>query len=118
LSDALLDTPGMMSDEKSLTDEAGAAVGKAKWWEVGTSEITECDIWLSTSVGIIEIQAVAAHELGHCWGMQHSEVHSAPMAPVVGSYSPTLDDLAGLIGLYGDCATVQIDKTGNILPGY
>lgn len=104
---------GMQSDEQYLTDEAGAVIGKARWWwPEGSKEISECDIWLSSLAKISEIPAIAAHELGHCWGMQHSQLDSALMAPTVNSPGPTLDDLAGLSDLYGECATVQIDKTG------
>lgn len=107
--------PGMNFDDERLVNEAGAVIGKARWlWPQGSLEISECDIWLSTTADVLSMFNAAIHEAGHCWGLLHSTDFRAVMAPAAITSRPTLDDLAGLAHLYGDCGTVQIDHKGNV----
>lgn len=112
---ALIQRPGMMTQEEFLTDEANTIIGKAQWWwPLGSLEISECDYWLSTSADPVNTFNAATHESGHCWGLRHSKDHRSVMAPSAATSRPTLDDLAGLAHLYGNCAVVQIDHKGNV----
>lgn len=101
--------------EAVVANEAGAVIGKARWlWPQGSLEISECDIWLSTEADLITVLSVAPHESGHCWGLLHSKDLRSIMAPRAATSRPTLDDLAGLAHLYGNCGAVQIDHKGNV----
>lgn len=103
--------------EDRLMNEAGAVVGKARWiWPSGSLGISECDMWYSTSLetDIVGTLNASVHEPGHCWGLLHSKDLRSVMAPTAATSRPTLDDLAGLAHLYGNCGAVQIDHKGNV----
>ena len=107
--------PGMNFDDERVVNTQNAVIGKARWmWPIGSLEIAECDIWLSTKADVVATMSAAVHELGHCWGLLHSKDNRAVMAPNAATSRPTLDDLAGLAHLYGKCGTVQIDHKGNV----
>ncbi len=96
-------------------DEQDTVLANAKWWWITqTQEITECDIWLGTdSLTRYNVVRLVKHELGHCFGLQHSEMNVAIM------YSSPLfnrlhvDDLMGLSELYEQCFPV-VDEWNNL----
>ncbi len=106
-----------------LFEEQGpdATLAQASFSSVG-GRILDCDIRFFGANGLGPIQwhhgveeppadhfdlaTVAIHELGHCLGLGHSEVHGARMYPTVapGRAARHLheDDMAGLRALYGE----------------
>jgi hypothetical protein len=59
--------------------------------------------WFIDSGSGYDIMTVALHELGHVSGLSHSDVDGAVMEAYYGGVrqSPTADDIAGIIAIYG-----------------
>lgn len=68
----------------------------------------------------MDFRTVFAHEIGHCMGLDHSNVDGAVMSPSIseGQWRPLHDDdLAGMRAIYGDAepAVELLDTTGDLV---
>jgi hypothetical protein len=90
----------------------------------GDTHFDEAETWRSPSSGggDFDLCTVAAHELGHALGLQHSGDPNALMAPFYTGRRCYLssDDIAGIISIYGARAQnviLQLEMPSTIPPG-
>lgn len=87
--------------------------GNAKWrWPITQNLTIECDIWIAQDAFPLTILKILRHELGHCFGLGHSDIEDAIMYHAPSGNRLHVDDMAGMATVYGDCA-IQIDRDGN-----
>ena len=109
------DGTNLVTFENHVTNNAvvGGALAVALVSFNGTFQITDADVVFSSAISyttlgtstLIDVQSVATHEFGHCFGLNHSGVCSSTMFPFTANgtiHQRTLskDDIAGINGVY------------------
>lgn len=82
--------------------------GNKQHWDIKCNDV-DFTFWngvTGSCLGMMDIEAIAAHELGHALGLDHSTVPGATMAPSTGTCnlaqrSLEEDDIEGAHSLYG-----------------
>ena len=84
----------------------GGVLAHAFYPENGNTHFDDGEAWVIDKEGI-DLFQVAAHEVGHALGLEHSRDGNALMAPIYAGYIPNYklpaDDIAGIQSMYGKC---------------
>lgn len=87
----------------------------------GQCHFDDSENWTTSGTGGIDLQTVALHETGHTFGLLHSSVSGAVMAPTYSGVKRVLtqDDISGIRSIYGSLAitftlTVHIQDIGDV----